>query len=1261
MDLYCNTAKSRLIKGSLVLMLSVAMLAAFAGPVLRAQELTQVGNAYVTGSMVTDRSSSYGGGRFVIDAGPFYNGYRFLYFITSNVVFRINTPGGTFYYTNAKPIFGGQPSADGVTAVPYRGFDSVYISTDTVAAIWKDLHGYTIELRMFPEEPNTIYDRGGDIVLEFSYSFAPFSAPADLGIFMMLDCYNGQAEGGGGGGDKSALLTTRGYFPTDGPGKVFQEPFEPIPEFYHVGNFLYQTPLNTVLPIHRLTGTTHGGLPLTSPEIFAVGNWRKLRTLAWDIDLGGLNVGDCATILRWSGLHGTGTVRTSFGMDDKEGNNVYHCRDQKIFVDIRTARLVEQTSKNGSYSPSAFNVEMWVTNTSDLALTATITFNTPIGAPNYIGRLSIDPSTPAVQVASIPVRQTAKMLWKLNLAPGTNDSLIDIPLDFRYQITGVSGGPRVFKMPCTPVVSIKGFREPPPPKDTLPPPIVRTSYSRAPYPTWGYRTFDRHPGYVYDTGLDRIVVERNDNANFQFAYAPNSFNRCDTTQTVNITARVADTTKSGYLVFAVYDCYGNVSRDSAAYNPRPDTFKPQVLRSDSLGSFGPGCNARQFDFYLIDSLNQTPAAGDVGFGSISVLNALDNFYPIEINFDRGGALIKPFDPRASFRFRVIDSMFDANATVRVVDFADNADTIQVHYCTLPDVQAPRSQVTPTPNPDPTQGPKAWTIDASDTLAWDRGLESVEVLDSSNMLFTPPGIKPGDRTTTFPVWVIRDSMDARITLEIRDRYYAASPAGHADTITLTFVKVPDTLAPNITYKPVPGSNGSVVDVDIDDIHFFGPTLYAYDRGLAQVRITSITANLRQLTLPTFSPGDMRTTFRFEVIDTLALTKHDTICVEAVDLYGNRSNACYLYPLQPDTLAPIVQIELASTFAQFTGFASDSRQYDRGLGSVTVENPVNLESGDINQFGLNGLPLTPIMIRVTDPGRAIAGTLVVRDRISEADRTSETEALHGVRIPFALPAVHLGIDLPSVVEGGGTIRASILALDSFPGSLVSSIAFTANYSGDARFTASRGLRGTLTTTDNGSQLSVKFVPDGTASFVAGDTVGVITFTSVGSNGVGFFSFAANPASIVVNNGVGATYSATKVGDTAISFVKLPAPTATLNADSTTYVNGVCQRVLDGSITAGGKRSGLAVLGLRPQPASSAASGSIAVDVRDLPREGATLELLGANGEIILRMMATGTGERITRVPVRLPAGTPSGLYVVRVRAAAAVAVAKVLVVD
>jgi hypothetical protein len=1249
------------------LLLPACALILLAVRVATAQELVAVGNSYVTASVVSDNASNFGGGRFVIDAGPFYSGYKFLYSITSFVVFKVRSNGQDFYYTNAKDAFGGQPTIDGVTAVPFKPFDSLYSSADTIAVTWKNLNGYTVTMRMIPERPRTIYDRGSDVLIEFSHTFDPNASGGDLGIYMMLDTYNGQASATtGGSGDKSSVLTSRGYFPSDGPGKLFTAPFDPIPDFYHVGNFLYSLPLNDVLPIHRLKGFSHGGVPLTTPELFAIGDWHVLRNIGWNIsssDVASRAIGDCATAMRWSGLRGDGTVRTAFGMDDKPGNDIFHCRDSKLFVDIKSERLVEQKVQNGAYTPAKFDITMWVTNTDMIANTATITFATPIGAPNpaLMGRLLLDASTPSTVVVPLGLKETKEIHWIVNVAPSTNDSLIDIPLDFRYQLTGTPT-PRVFKLPCTPTLTIKGYRNNPPPQDTIAPQIDRGPVVRTPKPGWNFKTYDRHPGYLYDTGLDKIVIERNDVNNFVLIQSPASFTQCNTAVTLDLLAQVVDSTRPGYIVFAVYDCKGHITRDSAIYNPRPDIFSPKIDRMIFTGTFDTAfpCNNRLFDYYLIDSLNQTSTAGDNGFGLITVLGPLDNFDPIEVNFNKSDIPIKDFDPRASFRLKVTDSMFDAVAQVRVVDYAGNADTIEVKYCTLPDTKAPVGTVVGVPNPIPGQGFKAWNITATDSDAWDRGLESVVVLSNVNMQYTDPGITPGDRVTSFPVSVVLDSMDAQITLEIRDRYYPVP--GHADTITLTFAKIPDTLAPNINPIPRAGTNGSQVDVDVNDVHFFGASKYLYDRGLLSVNIISMSSNIRLLSPTTaFATGDANMTFAFEVIDTLALTKRDSICIEAIDVYGNRSEGCYVYPLQPDANPPILLGSLDNGHTAITATMTDSRQYDRGLGSVTLEKPVNLDPTAGTKAGLNGIPSTSVSVPVTDPTKEISGTFVVRDLIAESEPTPETELHHAVRVPFRLPSVKLSLDLPMIVERGGDIKAAVVAADSFPGDLVHTIRFVANYGGDALYSSAVDKRSSMSVATAGGMLDVTCTPMAGTTYYRGDTLGVLIFKAHGSNMIDSFSIVVDAASLKVNDNIGMDVMVQVAGDTAISLLKLPAPYFNVAADSLTFINGICQRILSSLPGGRSKINGLSILGVKPQPVPVSAGGTIDLDVRDLPVEGASVDLVSTDGRKVASFSINGTGAKVTRVSISLPQSIPSGTYSVQLSTATERTWTKVVVVQ
>lgn len=1235
---------------------------------LRAQG-EYVGNRFVGAHIITDRASNIGGGRFYMEAGPSYDLATFLFSPaapTSCVVFKIETGTDVYFYTNAKPSNGEQPRNDATgEPVPYLPFDSVYVaSPDTIEVIWKKVHGFTITQRLFTERPRTIYDDGGDIIIEFSYACDPFIG-SRLGIFLMLDTYNSDANSSGGANDFSSILTSSGFFPADRPGKRFQPPADSIPDWYHIGDFSYQPEprLNTYLPIHRLKGFSHGGLQLTPPEMFAVGSWRNFRFRSWSIQGSDIasSLGDCATAMRWADLTRTGTVRTAFGLSDRNGNNIYHCRDNDVFIDIKTERLIEQKEKDGVFTPSQFDVTMWVTNTTEDAKTYTVTLNEPIGFPNYRNRLARDASTPGSQTVMVLQRQTAILRWKINVEPGTNDSLIQIPLDFRY-LVGTSGAqPRLLRDKCQPLIAIKGWRQlVQPPPDTLPPPILRLLKQRNPLPNWTFRTFDRHRDFEYDTGLDRIVVEENNGGNFNFSYALNPFVRCDTTINVDLLASLIDTTRKGRIVFAVYDCWGNVSRDSATYDPRPDIFKP-VISKMVVGRFeGLECNSRTYEYHFIDSLNQTPAAGDAGFGSIEILPPLANFYPIEINPHSNYAPMQPFDWRASFKLTVIDSMFNGYAAVRVADYAGNADTIKIFYCTLPDTLAPIAVVTPV-TPSVSGDPiRQWGITADDIRAWDRGLESVVALSSTNMLFTPPTISPGQDDVTFSVEVVDDEFDGEIILEVRDLIYTGIPAGHADTVRITYDKIPDTLAPNIIFTPVPGTGGAIADVEVNDIHYFGTEWYKYDRGLAVVAVLDISSNMRLVTPITFSQGDSVMYFRVEVINPLALHSMDSICIEAIDLYNNRSTGCYYYPLQPDIRSPLFSGIMSQDRSRIAGNVSDVRTYDRGLGSIMLENPVNVTLNNAPVTGLAGKPTHGIELTVSDPTAPISGTLVLRDLVADLDPSLETQVGHTVYLPFALPVVRLKLELPLDVEPGEEFTAPVIATTPFTADAVQTVAFNALYRGEADYVTWRDGLADMAVTSMSGQLGITLRTLTGHTYGPGDTLGTLVFKARGTGMIETFNLLVDHSSLVANNNAVSRVTAAVQGDAEFSVMELRAPYTAILADSTTYVNGECYRILNSKPGSHSKATGFAVLGVKPQPATPA-GGTVDLDIREMPAGGVRGELVAANGQTVTEFQLESPGAQLMRVSVALPSGLSSGAYFLRLRTATDYAWVKIMIVE
>ncbi len=1250
-------------------LLVLLLLAGATAGSLQAQ-YTKIGNQFISAYVVTEPAY----GRFYLTSGPGLNDVKFLFgasidFVTSNIVFRIESAGNTYYYCNTPSQFNFRPAVGGAGTnyVPFKAFDSLYLSADTMAMGYKGMNGFDVTVRLIPEKVTSQYARGADMLIEFSVKASPFAPAGNLGIFMMLDDFNSEATGSSGD-DRSSILTNRGYFPQGNVGKRFQLPFDTIPDWYHVGNFTMDRnmsgKLNTTLPIHRLTGRSHNGSPLTTPEMFAVGDWRThMRDYSWDVissDVGTVRTNDCATAMRWTNLTGGMTVRTAFGSNDRDGNNMFHCRDSGLFVDIQTERVVEQKVKNGVYSPTSFDVTAWVTNL-DLSLPKDVqlVLDTPILSDKGKDRLLLDPSTPASQSYTITQAGQRMYRWRLNFNPAYTDDSAVVQLGFRYKVPN-KPGPRLFKDLCSPKITIKRYADPvPPPVDTVAPAIYRAAPFRNATMNFPFATQDQHNGYIYDSGLDRIVVEANDNNNFAFPISPPNFKRCDTTTRVDLMASVIDTSRPARIVFAIYDCRNNVRRDSALFSPRPDIFAPQIVRIDSSGSYGPLCNHRVYDVHVIDSANQRPNAGDNGFGMITVIGTPLNFKPIEVNFDRGGVAVGDFDKFASFRLEVIDTLYDASAIVRVADYAGNADTITFNYCTLPDIERPRTNVVPT-----SVGPtKSWDLFASDTLPWDRGLESVVVLDNpgNNVLVNLPSVLLGQRATSWNASVVDDRIDASVVFEVRDLQYLTTPAGHADTVTLRYSRIADTLAPNIIYMPVNGSSGATADVEVNDIHYFGPLRYKFDLGLATVRVVAISPNMRLATPITFSAGDSMTTFRIQVIDTLSFGIKDSICLEAIDLAGNRSALCYYYPINPDSRSPIFIGSVDRAAGGVIATVSDNRLYDRGLGSIALEDGVNLDPS-FTTVTYNGVRTTPFSISITDQLKTTSGVIVVRDLVGLRDSSAESQALHSVRVPFLLPVVSIRMEMPDLVEPTEPITGAIIVVDTIPvGGGVDHIAFSIDYTGAGVYSTVTQKGASISATPSGNNLQVVCRFDTTRTYRPGDTLGVVVWNAKGARTVGQFTAKLDKASLMVNDGIGRTITIPpRIGDTAVSLLTLPAPLPKLTADSTTYVNGECERFLTTNRGTSGKLTGLAILGVRPNPVGSNGSSTVEVDLRDLPQAGGRIEFVSMTGDVVTAALLDGVATRVSRFAVPIPSTLPSGVYMMRVIAGSEEVWTKVVVV-
>ncbi|MBS1912074.1 MAG: hypothetical protein JST22_08820 [Bacteroidetes bacterium] len=554
--------------------MALALLCALCIPFRAAAQIHVAGNQYITANV----SSASSAGRFWITSGPANGSYRLLFgsnlISTSNVIFKVSDGGTDHYFSNIPLDYPVRPKLpDGVNEVDFTPYDSIHASPDTIALGWNDIGGFGVVMRFIPEKPSSPYQNGADMRLEFSYRRTTASGNATLGIFLMLDSYSAQAGGING---VSTIVTDRNYFAIHGRGRSYSAGRDTLPTFYHAGDPLYEDPLNYVMAVHRLSPASHGGVPLTPPSYFAVGDLEVLRETLWAADsaaLAGTPLEDCATITRWDNLRGDGIVRTAFGSADRNGNNFYNCRDSSLFVVMRTVRLVEQTEAGGPYAPSIFDVDLWLANTQrpDSQLSATIVLDPP---PARTG-LVIDASTPSARKVNLPVGGVSHLTWRMNVDPAAKVVQSDVPLSFRYMFDSGQAAP--FHDICAPVITVRGVPEST--DDVMPPVIAYRFDSTIP----NFHIYDRHAGYVHDTGIDTVFLVPGGSYNTEIRMA--QLHRCDTSYTATVVIGVVDVHASSRYLLAVYDCRGNVAYDSNSFIPSvPDEYPPVVERLDSTGT-----------------------------------------------------------------------------------------------------------------------------------------------------------------------------------------------------------------------------------------------------------------------------------------------------------------------------------------------------------------------------------------------------------------------------------------------------------------------------------------------------------------------------------------------------------------------------------------------------------------------------------------------------------------------------------------------------
>lgn len=1233
--------------------------------------IDSVSNHLITANIVTQPNW----GKFWLTTSPFYGKKKLLFQngstaiddqlqIWSNVIFKTEVGGQIKYFCNVpinstyqlRPLI----NHSNVT-VDYKPFDRVIIRKDKLEVVWDNLEGFTITMRFYPEQTISQESNGGDMIMEFDYKTTYPSAK--LGVFLMLDSYNEEAGGLTGDNSLMSVLTNNLYFPTGKIGRLFTS--DSIPEFYQVGNFKYEflpnivpKQLNNTYSIHKLTGKSFGGLALSKPDTFAIGDWDNFTRLSWEMtyfDVNYTNLSDVTTISKWGNLTGNGIIRTAFSASIKEVNNFFVCRDEatKLFSDIRCVKNIVQSSLNGPYSTSSSIIEMYLGNisTTDSVKKGKVRIVNPFTSyPANDGRLVLDALfSTQVQTFDLAPMEVKKFVWKIDLNNSSSDTLVN--LFFRFD---VGKGEFSFKDDCTPSINIKPFKLIK--IDTIPPIIKLVTNGISPNYYWDYDIFDKHVGYFDDSGVRSVQVAPNDNfivtpANIVGAPAP--YKLCDTSITLKVRAQVADSNKPANMVLCVTDCNGNKICDTISYAPKLDSFPPECVRIDSLGSADlikfPS-NSHEYRVQLIDSSHKGVNGSDYGFGSIVNIGS-QNYDPIEINYDKGGAPILNFDKAASFSVKVTDTTKLARISIKVTDFVGNSKLISLEFSPLPDIYPPLSDTVLNANNT------SWTVNINDKRSFDRGLKNVVQLYNLNFNFNQPLIPAGSKDFSFQVSVNDQNKFGELILEVQDMYYDIKARGHADTIHFYFGGRGDTRKPIIQYKNIPNSNPGLVQVeyqvDILDIHIDNNVLYPFDRGLKIVEALpapSTTPNFRLTSPIILKQGDKSLSFKIGVIDTLANSTTDSICIRAVDLADNEEISCYVFSLKPDLNSPVLDAEITNDFLSLKVNASDSRIYDRGLGEVLIENPVNLKISEL-PADIEGFASSKFQISILNPKKNVSGVLVLRDRIGKQDLSPSTQNIHTVKIPFALPAYNIYINTPQVVEGGSDFEVPITCYDDFTiSNETKSIDFNLKVIGTQVILkgSSNLLANVSATSLNKDSISIRIIATKGTKFRKGDIFGKLTFSADAIVDVETTKFLVVPNSNKVNGGIGSEITIQKLNDTSISRLKLPAPLLTVYFDSLMYVNGTCQRVLQASPKGNILKTTTEILTIIPNPVTRN-NNKIELHVRNL-NQNSFAEFIDIYGNVLQEVSIDSEvkkGNQISKGLLTVPNQLPEGAYYLHIK--------------
>ncbi|MDP4287460.1 MAG: T9SS type A sorting domain-containing protein [Bacteroidota bacterium] len=754
---------------------------------------------------------------------------------------------------------------------------------------------------------------------------------------------------------------------------------------------------------------------------------------------------DASVLMQWPQVNPPGKTdvdsvteifRTSYGTQE-----FCLCLGNVIGISVHPTQLTFN-QKTRKYSPNPFNVEELIINTSGSALNNVHIKQSVSGSLRIIGNPtdSVPATIGAGQVGDYTWTDSTVLNTNCNGAPSVCDLTFDMFANGLQQPVwpdGCNGSCDVL-VDCADV-------------DTTAP-IVDNVHSGPAVGVFSETLFNVHDSSSKDFGMKNIQWSQISGPPANFIVTPpigvlNGVDLANCPKSVfTFDIKQKDSAFGGCFEFIFLDCAGNTRKDTFCFATHPvpahyDVYPP-IFVLESLANknvpenLSSGCddtsNAKRQNWMIIDTLNQPHAHGirSTGISAIGANNMTLTLTPFAGVADS-----------ARFHVDVVDSMKDGSICVVATDTAGNSDTICLHYCTVPDTQAPLVS--------------DWLINAqhgyrvhvSDSGAWQRGLDSVYLVGTTNVTTTPAVLPNGlgcVDTTGFDINVIHPFKVACFQVYARD-----CAGNHILLGPICLGGDTDIHPPVLTATPI-GTNSMLIEIidsadpseqGIDSVWFstvqnmhFEP-IDPSNPPVAQTVGPNTTGTFATFHgRPTGKAGGHPTyqqsvSFKLTVDDSNnVVSPLATVTVCAVDGATHQlQGGCYTWNLRmfPDSLPPVI-LGTNPTCQSIDIGVTDTQARDRGLSEFKLTNTVNFHPFDDHSYS----PSHHLTLNVMTPGKSAFAQLWAVDTFGAKNPTLQSS--HSASGSLWIYAQDLSMQAAHVFTDTGydTVPVMIVKQDSVP---------------------------------------------------------------------------------------------------------------------------------------------------------------------------------------------------------------------------------------